>query len=82
MAPVFLITFPIGTQFAHTRHYGHSALMESAIHTLPGFNISFTPLKKVESIRLLGAGKTVPISNMEAENLQLGLKESIFMMYF
>ena len=29
-----LICFPIGSLYDHTRHYGHSALMESAIYTL------------------------------------------------
>lgn len=118
-----LITFPIGTQYEHTKHYGHRALMESTIHTLlgyspdmstdaslflemshrvnddqesewfgllnhsgqmgngfheplplPGFKISFTPLKEVESIRLLGAGKTVPISNMENGKLTVRIE--------
>jgi hypothetical protein len=41
---------------------------------LPGFNISFTPLKEVESIRLLGAGKTVPISNMEDGKLTVRIE--------
>ena len=32
-----LITFPIGSLYNHTRHYGHSALMQAAIHTLLGY---------------------------------------------
>lgn len=37
-----LITFPIGATYDHTRHYGHSALMESAIKSLLGYTPAMT----------------------------------------
>ncbi len=115
-----LISFPIGSMYDHTRHYGHAALMQAAINSLleyeadvttdappmlelshqvskngnfewfgllnhtgqlgsafhepvplPGFTISFKPLREVESVRLLGKNQTVSISNIKDGTISL-----------
>ena len=43
-----MITFPIGSLYDHTRHYGHNALMLSSLYTLleyePGISTDASPL--------------------------------------
>jgi hypothetical protein len=117
-----LITFPIGSLYDHTRHYGHALLMQSVLQVLleympsfttdaspllemshrlshegdfewfglinhsgqlgnafhpplplPGFTITFKPLKEVGSIRLLSSGETVPIRNIRDGELTVQL---------
>jgi len=118
-----LITFPIGSLYDHTRHYGHSALMQAAIHTLlgyksaistdalpllemshrldrqgnyewfglvnhsgqlgkafhqpvslPGFTISFRPVKEVERVSLLGSDKPVQLRTVKGGDVMMRLE--------
>ena len=118
-----LITFPIGSLYDHTRLYGHSALMQAAIHTLlgynsalstdaspllemshrmdingsfewfglinhsgqlgkafhkpvslPGFTISFSPVKEVERISLLGSDRPVQFGTVKGGDVMMRLE--------
>jgi hypothetical protein len=118
-----LITFPIGSLYDHTRHYGHSALMQAAIHTLlgyksalstdaspllemshrldkngsyewfglvnhsgqlgkafhepvslPGFTISFSPVKEVEHVSLLGSDRPVQFRTVKGGDVMMRLE--------